>query len=55
LSVETHILNFDKQVYSEMIKINFINRIRDEVKFNTISELKQQLVKDNEYAYMQEI
>jgi len=55
LSVETHILNFDKQVYSEMIKINFINRIRDEVKFNTFDELKQQLVKDKEYAHMQKI
>ncbi len=55
LSVETHILNFNKQIYNEVVKINFINRIRDEVKFNTISELKQQLVKDNEYAYMQEI
>jgi len=55
LSVETHILNFDKQVYSEMIKINFINRIRDEVKFNTVDELMQQLVKDKEYAYMQKL
>jgi len=55
LSVETHILNFDKQVYSEMIKINFIHRIRDEVKFNTFDELKQQLVKDKEYAHMQKL
>ncbi|MCB2292094.1 bifunctional riboflavin kinase/FAD synthetase [Clostridium algoriphilum] len=55
LSVETHILNFDKQIYSELVKINFINRIRDEVKFNTIGELKQQLEKDNDYANMQEI
>ncbi|HEY8804438.1 MAG TPA: bifunctional riboflavin kinase/FAD synthetase [Clostridium sp.] len=55
LSVETHILNFDKQIYSEVVKINFINRIRDEVKFNTIGELKQQLEKDNDYANMQEI
>lgn len=51
LSVETHIVNFDKQIYGETVKINFISRIRDEVKFNTIGELKQQLVKDNNYAY----
>ena len=55
LSVETHILNFDKQIYDEIVKIYFINRIRDEVKFNTIGELKQQLVKDNNYAYMHEL
>ncbi|MBU3187118.1 bifunctional riboflavin kinase/FAD synthetase [Clostridium estertheticum] len=55
LSVETHILDFDKQIYGEIVKINFINRIRDEVKFNTVEELKQQLVKDKEYAYNQKI
>ena len=51
LSVETYILNFDKQIYGEVVKIYFINRIRDEVKFNTIEELKQQLLKDKEYAF----
>ena len=55
LSVETHILNFDKQIYGEVIKINFINRIRDEVKFNTIDELKEQLLKDKDYAFKQKI
>lgn len=55
LSVETHILNFNKQIYGELIKINFINRIRDEVKFNSIVELKQQLEKDKEYAKNQKI
>ncbi|MBK5242818.1 bifunctional riboflavin kinase/FAD synthetase [Clostridium sp.] len=55
LSVETHILNFDKQIYGEVVKINFISRIRDEVKFNTIGKLKQQLSKDKEYALKQKI
>ncbi len=45
LSVETYILNFNKQIYGEEVKINFINRIRDEVKFDTVEELKQQLIK----------
>ncbi|WP_291632610.1 bifunctional riboflavin kinase/FAD synthetase [Clostridium sp.] len=51
LSVETHILNFDKQIYDEVVKIYFINRIRDEVKFDTIDELKKQLLKDKAYAF----
>ena len=55
LSVETHILNFNKQIYGEVIRINFINRIRDEVKFNTIIELKHQLEKDKEYANNQKL
>ncbi|MGH4119925.1 bifunctional riboflavin kinase/FAD synthetase [Clostridium sp.] len=55
LSVETHILNFDEQIYGEVVKINFISRIRDEVKFNTIDKLKQQLSKDKEFALEQNI
>ena len=55
LSVETFILNFDKQIYSEVVKIHFINRIRDEVKFKTIDQLKKQLLKDKEYAFKQKI
>ncbi|MBW9156416.1 bifunctional riboflavin kinase/FAD synthetase [Clostridium sp. FP2] len=53
LSVETYILNFDKQIYGEKVKINFVNRIRDEVKFDTVEELRQQLIKDKEYAIKQ--
>jgi riboflavin kinase/FMN adenylyltransferase len=55
LSVETHILNFDKQIYGETIKINFVTRIRDEIKFNTIDELREQLLKDKDYASKQKI
>ena len=53
LSVETYILNFDKQIYGEKVKIYFVNRIRDEVKFDTIEELRKQLIKDKEYAFLQ--
>jgi len=55
LSVETHILNFDKQIYGEVVKIHYINRIRDEVKFKNIEELKQQLLKDKDYAFKQKL
>ena len=53
ISVETYILDFDKQIYGEKVKIYFINRIRDEVKFNTIEQLRQQLIKDRDYALKQ--
>lgn len=55
LSVETYILGFDKQIYDEVIKINFIKRIRDEVKFDTIEQLKKQLEEDRKYVYNQKI
>ncbi len=53
LSVETYILNFNKQIYGEKVKIYFIKRMRDEVKFNTLEELRKQLIKDKEYAFKQ--
>lgn len=55
LSVETHILNFNRNVYGEKVKLNFINRIRDEQKFDSIKELSKQLEKDKDYVENQKI
>ena len=44
--VETHILNFDKNLYGENVKIQIIDRIRDEKKFSSLSELQSQIKKD---------
>lgn len=49
LSVETNILDFDEDIYGEIIKIEFLERIRDEKKFNGIDELKNQLRKDVDF------
>lgn len=46
--VEVHILNFDENIYGETIKINFLDKIRDEIKFNSLNELKEQITKDIE-------
>ena len=46
LTVEVHILDFDKDIYGEKIRVNFIQRIRDEKKFSGISELIEQIHKD---------
>ncbi|MCY6483927.1 bifunctional riboflavin kinase/FAD synthetase [Clostridium aestuarii] len=50
LSIETHILNFDKDIYNENVKIYFIDRIRDEKKFNSLNELSSQISKDKSYV-----
>jgi len=47
-SVEVHILDFKKNIYGQEIRVNFIERIRDEVKFSNISELSEQIRKDIE-------
>jgi len=50
LSVETHILDFEGYIYGEGIEIEFIKRIRDEIKFESLQALKEQVLKDIEYA-----
>jgi len=44
--LEVHILNFDKNIYNERIDISFKQFIREEQKFNTIEELREQIKKD---------
>jgi riboflavin kinase/FMN adenylyltransferase len=48
LVTEVHIFNFDKDIYNQEITISFIDRIRDEKKFEDLDALKKQLVKDKE-------
>lgn len=48
--LEVHILNFDKDIYSNKIRVHFIKPIREEKKFNSIKELKQQISADIKLA-----
>lgn len=50
LTVETFILDFDKQIYGEEIKLYFIDRIRDEKKFDSLDDLVVQIKRDKEFA-----
>ncbi|CAD7783074.1 MAG: Riboflavin biosynthesis protein RibF [Candidatus Methanoperedenaceae archaeon GB37] len=50
LSVETHILDFNQDIYGEEIKINFVKKLRDERKFSRVEELVTQIKKDIETA-----
>lgn len=51
LTVETYILDFNGDIYGKIINVYFIERMRDEIKFNGVDELINQLKKDKEYAY----
>ena len=44
--LETHILNFDDNIYGKTLDIEFTSMIRPEKKFNSIQELKTQIAKD---------
>ncbi|QJA09054.1 bifunctional riboflavin kinase/FAD synthetase [Romboutsia sp. CE17] len=51
LSVETNILDFNEDIYGKTIKLEFLERIRDEKKFYSLEELKSQLKIDIDYIY----
>ena len=48
--LETHIFDFEKDIYGRRITVQFIEKIRDEVKFDSIDLLKSQIKKDIEEA-----
>ena len=50
LTIETNILNFNEDIYDYNIEVKFIKKIRDNIKFGTIDELKNQLEKDKCFA-----
>jgi riboflavin kinase / FMN adenylyltransferase len=45
-TIEVNIFDFNKDIYEENATIYFIERLRDEVKFNGLQELKDQLAID---------
>ena len=47
-SLEVHILDFDQDIYNQIIKVEFIQKIRDEQKFDSVDKLIEQLKKDKE-------
>ena len=50
LTLEVHLLNFDKDIYGSNIRIDFMHRIRGEKKFNGLEELSSQINKESKKA-----
>ena len=50
LSIEVHILDFNLDIYGEKITLHFIDRLRDEIKFDNVKNLKKQIMKDIQRA-----
>lgn len=49
-SIEVNIFEFDRDIYGETITINFIKQIRQDARFDSLEELKDQLFLDKEEA-----
>ncbi|MCL4804342.1 MAG: riboflavin kinase, partial [Anaerolineae bacterium] len=46
LTVEAHILDFDDDIYGEDVRLEFVRRIRPEMKFSGLDALKAQIAAD---------
>jgi riboflavin kinase/FMN adenylyltransferase len=44
--LETHLFDFDKEIYGHYVEVHFKRKIRDEMRFRSMDELKAQIVKD---------
>ena len=47
-TIETNIFGFDEDIYGLDMEVTFISKIRDEIRFNSLEELKMQLEKDKD-------
>lgn len=47
-TIEVNIFNFNQEIYNKPIRIEFFEKIRNEVKFNELAELQKQLHHDKE-------
>ena len=50
ITIETNIFDFDEDIYGLDIRVSFVCKIRNEVKFNDLSLLAAQLEKDKEHC-----
>lgn len=50
INIETYILDFDKEIYNDYISVYFIERIRDEERFDSLEVLIEQMNKDYSYV-----
>lgn len=44
--LETHLFDFNQDIYGKYVEVHFKQKIRDEVRFDSLTELKQQIEKD---------
>ena len=49
-TIEAHFFNFNNDIYNQTLKIEFVARLRDEQKFESVELLKKQLKLDEKNA-----
>ncbi len=49
-SVETFVINWSGDLYGDVVRVRFLHRLRDERKFGSVDELKEQIERDRTRA-----
>jgi len=50
VTVETHVMDFDRELYGEKIRVRFLHRLRGERKFASVDALRAQINRDYQRA-----
>lgn len=50
LQLEVHLFDFNRELYGQQVCVEFKHKIRNEKRFDSFEELKQQIIKDSETA-----
>ena len=50
VTVETHVIDFDRTLYGEVIRVRFLHRLRGEKKFESVDALRTQIDRDHARA-----
>jgi len=48
--LEVHIFNFNEDIYGQTIEVIMLKKLRDEIKFSSLDDLKKQISQDSEQA-----
>lgn len=46
VNVEAHLLDFNREIYGEVLALEFVSRLRDELKFDSVASLVEQIGRD---------
>ena len=46
LNVEAYLLDFDQDIYDETVTLEFVQRLRDEMKYDSVNALVEQIGRD---------
>jgi len=49
-NIEVNIFDFDEDIYGQIIRVNFLEHLRGDKKFNSLEDLKKQLTRDEKAA-----